>query len=135
MCAAIEAEIAQLEEADRAEFLAELELEEPGLNRVIRARLSSCWACRPTSPRARRKCVPGRCVPGATAPQAAGVIHTDFERGFIRAEVIAFEDYIAGNAARAARAKPASCGWKARNTSSTRAMSCISGSTSRFGDF
>src|SRR5579863_641276 len=95
VCAAIEAEIAQLEEQDRAEFLAELGLEEPGLNRVIRGAytllgLLTYFTAGPKEVRAWtvRK--------GSTAPQAAGVIHTDFERGFIRAEVIAFEDYIAG---------------------------------------
>lgn len=94
VCAAIEAEIAQLEEADRADFLAELKLEEPGLNRVIRAGyallgLQTYFTAGPKEVRAWtvRK--------GATAPQAAGVIHTDFEHGFIRAEVIAYEDYIA----------------------------------------
>jgi hypothetical protein len=95
VCAAIEAEIAQLEEADRAEFLSELGLEEPGLNRVIRGAytllgLLTYFTVGPKETRAWtvRK--------GSTAPQAAGVIHTDFEHGFIRAEVIAFTDYIAG---------------------------------------
>ena len=95
ICAAIEAEIAQLEESDRAEFLAELGLQEPGLNRVIRGAytllgLLTYFTAGPKEVRAwtvRR---------GSTAPQAAGVIHTDFEHGFIRAEVIAFPDYIAG---------------------------------------
>ena len=94
VCAAIEAEIAQLEEAERAEFLAELGLQEPGLNRVIRAAyqllgLQTFFTAGPKEVRAwtvRR---------GSTAPQAAGVIHTDFERGFIRAEVIALADYVA----------------------------------------
>ncbi len=94
VCAAIEAEISQLEDADRAEFLKDLGLEEPGLNRVIRAGytllgLQTYFTAGPKEVRAWtvRK--------GATAPQAAGVIHTDFERGFIRAEVIAYDDYIA----------------------------------------
>jgi GTP-binding protein YchF len=94
VCAAIEAEISQLDEADRAEFLAELGLEEPGLNRVIRAAyallgLQTYFTAGPKEVRAWtvRK--------GATAPQAAGVIHTDFERGFIRAEVIGYDDYVA----------------------------------------
>jgi ribosome-binding ATPase len=94
VCAAIEAEIAQLEEADRAAFLAELKLDEPGLNRVIRAgyRLLGLQTFFTAGPKeVRAWTVRG----GATAPQAAGVIHTDFERGFIRAEVIAFSDYIA----------------------------------------
>jgi ribosome-binding ATPase len=96
ICAAIEAEIAQLEEADRQEFLAELKLDEPGLNRVIRGAyrllgLQTYFTAGETEVRAWTVRV------GATAPQAAGVIHTDFEHGFIRAEVIAFSDYIAGN--------------------------------------
>jgi GTP-binding protein YchF len=96
VCAAIEAEIAQLEDADRAEFLTELGLAEPGLNRVIRAtyRLLGLQ----TYFTAGEKEVRAWTVrAGSTAPQAAGVIHTDFERGFIRAEVIGFDDYIAGH--------------------------------------
>ena len=93
VCAAIEAEIAQLEEGDRAEFLAELKLKEPGLDRLVRAAyrllgLQTFFTAGPKEVRAWTVRV------GATAPQAAGVIHTDFERGFIRAEVIAFEDYV-----------------------------------------
>jgi hypothetical protein len=93
VCAAIEAEIAQLDEADRAEFLAELKLDEPGLNRVIRGGysllgLQTYFTAGPKEVRA------WTVHAGATAPQAAGVIHTDFERGFIRAEVIAYDDYI-----------------------------------------
>jgi GTP-binding protein YchF len=94
ICAAIEAEIAQLEESDRAEFLAELKLEEPGLNRVIRGGYSLLGL--QTYFTAGVKEVRAWTVhAGATAPQAAGVIHTDFERGFIRAEVIAYQDFIA----------------------------------------
>jgi len=93
VCAAIEAEIAQLEEAERADFLKDLGLSEPGLNRVIRAGyellgLQTYFTAGPKEVRAWtvRK--------GSTAPQAAGVIHSDFEHGFIRAEVIAYEEYI-----------------------------------------
>jgi ribosome-binding ATPase len=94
ICAAIESEIAQLEEADRAEFLAELKLEEPGLNRVIRGGYSLLGL--QTYFTAGVKEVRAWTVhAGSTAPQAAGVIHTDFERGFIRAEVIAYNDFIA----------------------------------------
>ena len=94
VCAAIEAEIAQLEEAERSEFLADLGLKEPGLNRVIRAAyrllgLQTFFTAGPKEVHAWTVRV------GASAPQAAGVIHTDFERGFIRAEVIAFPDYLA----------------------------------------
>lgn len=93
VCASIEAEIAQLDEADRAEFLKELGLEEPGLNRVIRAGyqllgLQTYFTVGPKEARAWTVRV------GATAPQAAGVIHTDFEKGFIRAEVMSFDDYV-----------------------------------------
>jgi len=102
VCAAIEAEIGQLDESDRAAFLAELGLEEPGLNRVIRAAyrllgLETFFTAGPKEVRAWTVRV------GATAPQAAGVIHTDFERGFIRAEVIAFSDYLAGQGEAGAR--------------------------------
>jgi GTP-binding protein YchF len=95
VCAAIEAEIAQLEEDERREFLAELGLQEPGLNRMIRAAygllgLQTFFTAGPKEVRAWTVRV------GASAPQAAGAIHTDFERGFIRAEVIAFQDYLAG---------------------------------------
>ena len=94
VCAAMEAEISQLDEADRADFLKEIGQSEPGLNRVIRAGyellgLQTYFTAGVKEVRAwtvRR---------GATAPQAAGVIHTDFERGFIRAEVIAFDDFTA----------------------------------------
>ncbi|MFO1455882.1 MAG: redox-regulated ATPase YchF [Steroidobacteraceae bacterium] len=94
VCAAIEAEISQLDEVDRAEFLAELGLDEPGLNRVIRAGyallgLQTYFTAGVKEVRA------WQVRKGATAPQAAGVIHTDFERGFIRAEVIGYDDFIA----------------------------------------
>ena len=96
VCAAIEAEIAQLDDADKLEFLADLGLDEPGLNRVIRAGYKLLGL--QTYFTAGVKEVRAWTVPiGATAPQAAGVIHTDFERGFIRAEVIAYADFIAGN--------------------------------------
>jgi ribosome-binding ATPase len=102
VCAAIEAEIAQLEEAERGEFLAELGIAEPGLNRVIRAayRLLGLETFFTAGPKEVRAWTVRR---GATAPQAAAVIHTDFERGFIRAEVIAFPDYIAGRGEAGAR--------------------------------
>jgi GTP-binding protein YchF len=94
VCAAIEAEISQLDEADRGDFLAELKLDEPGLNRVIRGGYSLLGL--QTYFTAGVKEVRAWTVHrGATAPQAAGVIHTDFEHGFIRAEVIAYDDFIA----------------------------------------
>lgn len=94
VCAAIESEIVELEEAERAEFLAELGLDEPGLNRVVRAGyrllgLETYFTAGPKEVRAWT--IPA----GTRAPQAAGVIHTDFERGFIRAEVIGYEDFVA----------------------------------------
>jgi GTP-binding protein YchF len=94
VCAAIEAEMAELEEADKKEFLADLGLDEPGLNRVVRAgyRLLGLETYFTAGPKEVRAWT----IPAdATAPQAAGVIHTDFERGFIRAEVIAYDDYVA----------------------------------------
>jgi ribosome-binding ATPase len=102
VCAAIEAEIARLDEAERAEFLAELGLEEPGLARVIRAGygllgLQTFFTVGPKEVRAWT-------IPeGATAPQAAGVIHTDFERGFIRAEVVAYDDFVAAGGEQGAK--------------------------------
>jgi GTP-binding protein YchF len=94
VCAAIEAEIAQLDAADRATFLADLGLEEPGLDRVVHAgyRLLGLLTFFTAGPKAVRAWTVRR---GSTAPQAAGVIHTDFERGFIRAETISCDDYIA----------------------------------------
>ena len=102
VCAAIEAEIAQLEDADRADFLKELGLDEPGLNRVIRAAyqllgLQTYFTVGPKEVRA------WTVRHGSTAPQAAGVIHTDFERGFIRAEVIGYDDYVASRGEAGAR--------------------------------
>ncbi len=93
ICNKIEAEIAELEEDEKAEFLEALGIEEPGLNRVIRAgyRLLGLHHYFTAGPKeARAWTVPV----GARAPQAAAVIHTDFEKGFIRAEVIAYDDYV-----------------------------------------
>jgi GTP-binding protein YchF len=93
VCAALESEIAELEDQDKMSFLAEMGFAEPGLNRVIRGayRLLGLQ----TYFTAGVKEVRAWTVPiGASAPQAAGVIHTDFEKGFIRAEVIAYEDFI-----------------------------------------
>jgi GTP-binding protein YchF len=92
--AAIESQIADLSDEDKQLFLADLGMEEPGLNRVIRAAyallgLHTYFTAGPKEVRAWT--IPS----GATAPQAAGVIHTDFERGFIRAEVAAYDDFVA----------------------------------------
>jgi GTP-binding protein YchF len=94
VCAAIEAEIADLEEADMEVFLQDMGMEEPGLNRVIRAGfkllgLQTYFTAGVKEVRAWTIHV------GDTAPQAAGAIHTDFERGFIRAQTIGFNDFIA----------------------------------------
>jgi len=93
VCASIEAEMVELEEDELAEFLSDLGLEEPGLNRVIRAgygllTLQTYFTAGVQEVRAWTVQI------GATAPKAAAVIHTDFERGFIRAEVIAYNDFI-----------------------------------------
>ncbi|MDD2583210.1 MAG: redox-regulated ATPase YchF [Desulfuromonadaceae bacterium] len=93
LCAKIEAELADLDDEDKMAFLADLGLEEPGLNRLIRAGyqllgLQTYFTAGVKEVRAWTIHV------GDTAPQAAGVIHTDFERGFIRAQTIAFEDFI-----------------------------------------
>jgi GTP-binding protein YchF len=93
VCAEIESELSELEEEDKKEFMEDLGIEEPGLNRVIRAgyellNLQTYFT-------AGVKEVRAWTIPvGATAPQAAGKIHTDFERGFIRAQTIGFDDYI-----------------------------------------
>ncbi|MGA7985101.1 MAG: redox-regulated ATPase YchF [Burkholderiales bacterium] len=94
ICAALEAQIADMPEDDKKVFLADMGMEEPGLNRVIRAgyglmSLQTYFTVGPKEVRAWTVPV------GATAPQAAGVIHTDFERGFIRAEVAAYADFVA----------------------------------------
>ena len=93
VCAAIEEELSQLEDSDRDAFLADMGFDEPGLNRVIRAGyrllgLQTYFTAGVKEVRAWQVRI------GATAPQAAAVIHTDFERGFIRAETIAYDDFI-----------------------------------------
>ena len=94
ICAAIEAEIADLDEEDKGAFLADMGMDEPGLNRLIRAAFSLLGL--QTYFTAGVKEVRAWTIhQGDTAPQAAGVIHTDCERGFIRAQTIAFDDYIA----------------------------------------
>jgi len=96
VCAAIEEELSQMDDADRDEFLADLGLSEPGLNRVINAGykllgLQTYFTAGEKEVRA------WQLKRGSTAPQAAGVIHTDFERGFIRAETVAYDDFIKYN--------------------------------------
>jgi hypothetical protein len=102
VCAAIEAEIAELEAEDAADFLQELGLQEPGLDRVIHAgykllKLQTYFTAGIQEVRA------WTIRTGDTAPKAAGEIHTDFEKGFIRAEVIAFDDFIAGKGEQGAK--------------------------------
>jgi len=94
VCAAIEAELVELDDEERDAYLQELGLEEPGLNRVIRAAyrllgLQTYFTAGEKEVRAWTVRV------GATAPEAAGVIHTDFQKGFIRAEVVSYEDFVA----------------------------------------
>ena len=100
--AAIEEEVAQLDAEERVEFLETLGLHEAGLDRVIRAGydllgLITYFTVGPKEARA------WTVVEGTKAPRAAGVIHTDFEKGFIRAETIAFEDFLANNGESGAR--------------------------------
>jgi GTP-binding protein YchF len=102
VCAAIEAEISELDESDRAAFLSDLGLAEAGLDRIIRAgyRLLGLLTFFTAGPKEVRAWTVHA---GSTAPQAAGAIHTDFERGFIRAETIAYDDYIAQKGENGAR--------------------------------
>jgi len=103
VCAAMEAELAQLAPEEQSEFLAELGETEPGLNRLIRAgyELLDLLTFFTAGPKEVRAWTVRR---GASAPQAAGRIHTDFQKGFIRAEVTAFDDYIACNGEAGAKA-------------------------------
>lgn len=104
LCGKIEAELSELGSDERLEFLRELGLTEPGLHRLIRESYNMLGYI--TYFTAGEKEVRAWTIPtGATAPQAASVIHTDFEKKFIRAEVIAFDDYIAGNGESGAKAK------------------------------
>jgi ribosome-binding ATPase YchF (GTP1/OBG family) len=94
ICASIESEIADLDDVDKGAFLADMGMQEPGLDRLIRAAykllgLQTYFTAGVKEVRAWTIHV------GDTAPQAAGVIHTDFERGFIRAQTIAYDDFIA----------------------------------------
>jgi len=102
VCAAIEADIAELDAEEAAEFLQEMGLDEPGLDRVIHTgykllNLQTYFTAGPQEVRAWTIRV------GDTAPRAAGKIHTDFEKGFIRAEVVGFDDFIAGNGEQGAK--------------------------------
>jgi GTP-binding protein YchF len=102
ICAEIEAEIARLDEEDKAEFLEAQGLDEPGLNRVIRSgyrllELQTFFTANENEARAWTTKI------GASAPKAAGEVHTDFQRGFIRAEVISYDDYVASNGEQGAK--------------------------------
>ncbi|NHN39262.1 redox-regulated ATPase YchF [Pseudomaricurvus alcaniphilus] len=102
ICNKLEAEIAELDDEEKMEFLQELGMEEPGLNRVIRAGYELLGL--QTYFTAGVKEVRAWTIPvGATAPQAAGKIHTDFEKGFIRAEVVAYDDFISNNGEQGAK--------------------------------
>jgi hypothetical protein len=102
VCAAIEAEIADLDDEEKVDFLEEMGLEEPGLNRVIRGGYSllglhTYFTAGPKEVRAWTVKL------GATAPEGAGVIHTDFQKGFIRAEVVSYDDYVGFNGEQGAK--------------------------------
>lgn len=102
VCAAIESEIAELDDEDKEEFLSSMGLEEPGLNRVIRAgyellNLHTYFTAGVKEVRA------WTIKKNSTAPQAAGKIHTDFEKGFIRAEIVGFDDFINNNGEQGAK--------------------------------
>lgn len=102
VCAAIESEIAELDESDKEEFLSELGQDEPGLNRVIRGgyellNLHTYFTAGVKEVRAWTVKI------GSTAPQAAGRIHTDFEKGFIRAEIVGYDDFIENNGEQGAK--------------------------------
>ena len=102
ICNKLESEIIELDDEERAEFLADLGMEEPGLNRVIRAgyellNLHTYFTAGVKEVRAWTVKV------GATAPEAAGVIHTDFQKGFIRAEVVGYDDFIENNGEQGAK--------------------------------
>ncbi|PVY78917.1 hypothetical protein C8D92_101122 [Tamilnaduibacter salinus] len=102
ICSKLEAEIAELEDEEKSVFLEEMGMEEPGLDRVIRAGysllgLQTYFTAGPKEVRAWTTRI------GASAPKSAGVIHTDFEKGFIRAEVIAYDDYIEHNGEQGAK--------------------------------
>lgn len=102
ICNKLEAEIAELDDEERNEFLADLGMDEPGLNRVIRAGYELLGLH--TYFTAGVKEVRAWTIPvGATAPKAAGKIHTDFEKGFIRAEVVGYEDFVANNGEQGAK--------------------------------
>ena len=102
ICNALESEIVELDDDERAEFLQDLGMDEPGLNRVIRAgyellNLHTYFTAGPKEVRAWTVKV------GATAPEAAGVIHTDFQKGFIRAEIVGYDDFISHNGEQGAK--------------------------------
>ena len=102
ICNKLESEIVELDDEERLEFLQDLGMEEPGLDRVIRAgyellNLQTYFTAGVKEVRAWTVKV------GATAPEAAGVIHTDFQKGFIRAEIIGYDDFIANNGEQGAK--------------------------------
>ena len=102
ICNKLESEIVELDDEERAEFLQDLGMDEPGLNRVIRAgyellNLHTYFTAGPKEVRAWTVKV------GATAPEAAGVIHTDFQKGFIRAEIVGYDDFISHNGEQGAK--------------------------------
>ena len=125
--AKVEAEIAELEGEDKAMFLEELGLQESGLNRLIQAayKLLGLYTYFTAGVQEVRAWTIRK---GTKAPQAAGVIHTDFERGFIRAEVVSYDDLLAAGSMNAAKEED-SFVWKAKSMWCRTATLCISVST------
>ncbi len=131
--AKFEAELVELDDDEEArEMLHEMGVEEPGLEVLARVGfdtlgLQTYLTAGPKETRAWT-------IPkGATAPEAAGVIHTDFQRGFIKAEIVSFDDLVEAGSMLKAQARPARCAWRARTTSCRTATSWSSASTSEQG--
>jgi hypothetical protein len=127
--ARVEAELAELEEAERTEYLESLGVTSSGLERLIGTAyrllgLITFLTVGPTEARA------WTVSEGATAPEAAGTIHTDFERGFIKAEVIAYDDYVAGGGESLVPVRPGACASRAASTASPTVTSSTSATTS-----
>jgi hypothetical protein len=130
--ARVEAELAELDQAERDEYLESLGVRSSGLERLIASAyrllgLITFLTVGPTEARA------WTIRDGATAPEAAGTIHSDFERGFIKAEVISYDDYVAGRR-RPVRARPGASASRAASTASSTATSSTSATTSDAGD-
>ena len=113
LCAQLEAELADLDAADAAELLAEYGQQQSGLEQLVPGRFPTRSACRPSSRPGPKEARAWTIHVGDTAPEAAGVIHTDFQKGFIKAEVVGYEDLVAAGSVAGRpgrRARPASKG-------------------------